>query len=164
MVRGDPQSDGRVVGTTNYRSSVPHCVGPRTRLRTALVIIITPSFSSACCATELRRDVETATIGAAYRHRALSAVDRQVRNLSRTAWQRQRPASRDATSASAVSRAPCARSTTVMPMVTRAKLPSFFSLRSCSGSCLLPGFDRLAADLKKRDRSAGDIVVEDADD
>jgi hypothetical protein len=24
--------------------------------------------------------------------------------------------------------------------------------------------DRLAADLKKRDRSAGDIVVEDADD
>ena len=125
MVRGDPQSDGRVVGTTNYRSSVPHCVGPRTRLRTALVIIITPSFSSACCATELRRDVETATIGAAYRHRALSAVDRQVRNLSRTAWQRQQPASRDATSASAVSRAPCARRTTVMPMVARAKLPSF---------------------------------------
>jgi hypothetical protein len=52
----------------------------------------------------------------------------------------------------------------VTPIVAREKLPSFFSLRSCFGLRLPAGFDRLAADLKKRDRSAGDIVVEDADD
>ena len=48
--------------------------------------------------------------------------------------------------------------------VLLAGTPASFSLRSCFGSRLPPGFDRLAADLKKRDRSAGDIVVEDADD